>query len=241
MANRSFLIAMPIFFLPEEPVFPNPELAHSSGMLAIGGDLSIERLLAAYNAGIFPWFEDDSELQWFSPPERCVLFLDELKISKSMHQVLKKKTFELKIDTNFDEVIRNCSTIDRPDQDGTWITDGIIAAYTKLHQLGHAHSFETYQGGMLVGGLYGVSIGKAFMGESMFSKTSNASKFAFIKLAEFLKLNGFEFIDCQVYNPHLESLGACVIPRKTFLKKLKLALAQEFDAGNWGRLSNRAE
>ena len=201
---------MPLHVLDDKLWFPPAEDALPDGLLAIGGDLSTERLLLAYSKGIFPWYEDDIPL-WWSPDPRFVLFPEELLISKSMKALLKKGAFQFTCNTNFAEVIHNCKNTNRPGQDGTWITDEVEKAYIKLHQLGYAHSAEAWKDGKLVGGLYGIQLGKVFFGESMFSKESNASKFAFIKLVEKLQKQGIELIDCQVYTEHLESLGARMI------------------------------
>ena len=210
---------MSIFILNNELLFPSVQLAEPDGLLAIGGDLSTERLLLAYRQGIFPWYEGQHIL-WWCPDPRFVLFPDELKESKSMRQLFKKKTFDLRVDTAFSEVIANCKTISRRDQGGTWITDEVKAAYTRLHELGHAHSAEAWSDGELVGGLYGIRMGKVFFGESMFSKKSNASKYAFIQYVQQLRDEGVELIDCQVYTEHLESLGARMIPREEFTSML---------------------
>jgi leucyl/phenylalanyl-tRNA--protein transferase len=198
--------------------FPPAEEALDDGLLAIGGDLSINRLLLAYRSGIFPWFDEEDELpMWWCPDPRFVLFPDELRVSKSMRQLLKKNEFELRVNTAFEEVIAHCRNAERKGQDGTWISDAIINSYTALHMLGYAHSAETWHNGKLVGGLYGIRMGNVFFGESMFSTESNASKFAFIKWVERLKDEGVVLIDCQVYTEHLESLGARMIPREAFL------------------------
>ncbi len=211
---------MPLFALDRELVFPPPELAEPDGLLAIGGDLSIERLLLAYRSGIFPWYEGE-DILWWSPEPRFVLFPENLKVSKSMQQLIKKQAFEFTVNKDFEHVIENCKAIGRKGQDGTWITEEMKDAYTRLHTLGHAHSAEVWQGGELVGGLYGIKMGRLFFGESMFSKISNASKYAFIKYILQLKTEGLVMVDCQVYTAHLESLGASMIPRKNFLRILK--------------------
>ena len=210
---------MSIFILNNELLFPSVQLAEPDGLLAIGGDLSTERLLLAYRQGIFPWYEGQHIL-WWCPDPRFVLFPDELKESKSMRQLFKKKTFDLRVDTAFSEVIANCKTISRRGQESTWITDEVRSAYTRLHELGHAHSAEAWSDGELVGGLYGIRMGKVFFGESMFSKKSNASKYAFIQYVQRLREEGVELIDCQVYTEHLESLGARMIPREAFTSLL---------------------
>lgn len=211
---------MPLFALDKELIFPPVELAEPDGLLAMGGDLSSERLLLAYKKGIFPWYEGEHIL-WWCPDPRFVLFPPELKISKSMKQVLKRNEFEFKTDTAFQQVIRACKTAVRPGQDGTWITDEVERSYTKLFELGYAHSAEAWKNGELVGGLYGILSGNVFFGESMFSKETNASKFAFITYVQQLMKEGIQLIDCQVYTEHLESLGATMISRKEFSTLLK--------------------
>ena len=200
-------------------IFPPVALAEPDGLLAIGGDLSKERLLLAYHNGIFPWYEG-KHILWWSPDPRFVLFPDELKVSKSMRQLIRRETFVFTINKAFSEVIANCRTIARRGQDGTWITEEVKDAYGKLHKEGYVHSAEAWLNGELVGGLYGVRLGKAFFGESMFSKYSNASKYAFIGYVEQLRSEGVELIDCQVYTEHLESLGARMIPRFDFIQRI---------------------
>ena len=200
--------------------FPPVDDAQSDGLLAMGGDLSPERILYAYQHGIFPWFEGDTPL-WWCPDPRFVLFLENLVISKSMLQLIKKNHFQFKTNTSFSAIINNCKTISRNGQAGTWITKEVETAYTHLHHLGHAHCAETWLNGELVGGLYGIRIGNVFFGESMYSKVNNASKFAFILYVELLKKEGVKLIDCQVYTSHLESLGATMITRKKFIELLK--------------------
>lgn len=200
--------------------FPPVEDAQSDGLLAMGGDLSTERILYAYQHGIFPWFVGDIPL-WWCPDPRFVLFPENLLISKSMQQLIKKNLFQFKTNTSFTNVINNCKSLPREGQAGTWITNDVENAYTQLHNLGHAHCAETWLNGELVGGLYGIRLGNVFFGESMFSKTTNASKFAFILYVELLKKEGVQLIDCQVYTSHLESLGAIMIPRKKFIELLK--------------------
>jgi len=206
---------MSLFILDKELSFPPVHLAEPDGLLAIGGDLSAERLLLAYQNGIFPWYEGDHIL-WWCPDPRFVLFPEELKVSKSMQALLKKEEFEFTINKAFADVIHNCKKAKREGQAGTWITDEIEKSYTKMHKLGYAHSAEAWKNGKLVGGLYGIKLGKVFFGESMFSQESNASKYAFIKFVQQLKAEGIELIDCQVYTEHLESLGARMITRKEF-------------------------
>jgi len=206
---------MPVFRLTDKLVFPHPSLADEDGILAVGGDLSCERLLLAYKNGIFPWFSEDEPILWWSPNPRCVLFPKDIKISRSMRKFLKKQLYEVTFDTCFRHVIAMCAKLR---EGNTWITPEIIESYSKLHDLGFAHSVETWYEGRLVGGLYGVSLGKCFFGESMFSTMDNASKIALITLCQKLEEKGFLLIDCQVYSKHLESLGAVNIDRDLFLK-----------------------
>jgi leucyl/phenylalanyl-tRNA---protein transferase len=205
-----------MFILTNEIIFPAVELADEEGLLAIGGDLSTERLLLAYKKGIFPWYNEDEPICWWSPDPRFVLFPQELKVSKSMQTVLNNGSFRFTINKAFDKVIANCKSVTRKGQDGTWIQPEVIDAYTTLHQLGFAVSAEAWAAGELVGGLYGVLLGNIFFGESMFSKKSNASKFAFINFVRHLQKQGIKLIDCQIYTSHLESLGARMIDRKLF-------------------------
>ena len=212
---------MPIQVLTNELWFPPVDEAASDGLLAIGGDLSSERLLLAYCNGIFPWFNEDEPPLWWSPDPRCVLFPQELYVSKSMQQLLNRKTFKLTVNKAFTEVISNCGVQKRKQQNGTWITHEIEDAYTQLHRLGYAVSIEAWKNDELVGGLYGIRMGNLFFGESMFAKVSNASKYAFIAFVQQLQKEGVVLIDCQVYTQHLESLGARMIQRKEFIKVLK--------------------
>lgn len=207
-----------IFELSEDLVFPNPAYAEDDGLLAIGGDLSVERLLLAYSNGIFPWFNDDTPILWYAPHQRFVLFPDEVKISKSMKQILKRQEFQISLNKAFADVITACATINRDGQDGTWITTDMQAAYIKLHEKGYAHAVEVWKDEKLVGGLYGVFINGVFCGESMFAHVSNASKAALIWLCQNLEL---KLIDCQVYTSHLESMGAKMIDRESYLKILQ--------------------
>jgi leucyl/phenylalanyl-tRNA---protein transferase len=208
---------MPLYVLDKDIIFPPAEHADEDGLLAIGGDLSMERLLEAYRHGIFPWYENNYIL-WWCPEPRFVLFPGELKVSNSMKQVIKKEEFEFRINSNFSGVISQCKSISRRGQESTWITEDMRNAYINLHLQGYAHSAETWKNGELVGGLYGIRMGNLFFGESMFSRVSNASKFAFIKYVQQLQSEGVRLIDCQVYTAHLESLGARMIPRKIFLE-----------------------
>lgn len=211
---------MSIFVLEKELYFPPVHLSEPDGLLAMGGDLSPERLILAYRNGIFPWYESDHIL-WWCPDPRFVLLPDEIRVSTSMKKLFNKTNFTFTINKSFKEVIHHCKKVKRKEQDGTWITDEVEKAYCNLHKLGHAHSAETWKDGKLVGGVYGIKMGKVFFGESMFSKESNASKFAFIKYANQLKEEGIELIDCQVYTEHLESMGAKMIERGEFINLLK--------------------
>ena len=207
-----------IFRLDERLIFPDPELAEPDGLLAVGGDLSAERLLLAYSEGIFPWYSDDTPILWYSPHERFVLFPAELNISSSMKRVINSRRFNVTFDTCFADVIEACSSVPRKDQNGTWITADMKAAYIHLHHLGRAHSVEVWQGDDLVGGMYGVAVGDVFCGESMFSKVSNASKMALISL---IKSGKYKLLDCQVHTDHLESMGARMIGRKEYMAMLR--------------------
>lgn len=197
------------------------EDANVEGLLAVGGDLSPERLLLAYRSGIFPWFNEASPILWWSPDPRMVLFPKNIKVSKSMRKVLQGNRFRLTRDTCFERVIQHCAQIKRKGQAGTWITDAMKEAYIELHKRGHARSYEVWEKDTLVGGLYGIDLGHVFCGESMFNKVSNASKYAFIQLARELETKNYTLIDCQVYNEHLESMGAEKMARKEFLRVLK--------------------
>jgi leucyl/phenylalanyl-tRNA--protein transferase len=210
-----------MYFLSKELFFPPVSEANPDGILAIGGDLSPQRLLLAYKSGIFPWFEQGEPIFWWSPSPRMVLFLDELVVSKSMRNILNRDIFKVTFNQNFREVISNCQKIKRDGQNGTWITNDMIEAYCKLHELGIAKSVEVWQNEELVGGLYGIDLGHIFCGESMFSKVSNASKVAFMALVNQLKKDNYKVLDCQVYNEHLESLGCREIDRTDFMEMLK--------------------
>ena len=201
--------------------FPPIETADENGLLAIGGDLSTQRLLLAYRSGIFPWFNEEDPICWWSPHPRFVLFPENLKVSKSMQQVIKKKQFEFTVNKAFADVIMNCKNKNRQGQHGTWITNKMEDAYNKLHQQGCAHSAEAWSNGILVGGLYGIKLGQLFFGESMFSLQSNASKFAFINYVQLLQKENVQLIDCQLHTYHLESLGAKMIDRDLFKKYLE--------------------
>ncbi|MBA8735069.1 leucyl/phenylalanyl-tRNA--protein transferase [Chromobacterium violaceum] len=209
-------------WLGPEPVFPpvSQALSHPNGLLAAGGDLSSRRILAAYSEGIFPWFSDGEPILWWSPAPRMVMFPDELKVSRSLAKTLRNLDYEIRVDSAFPEVMRACAE-PRAGQDGTWIVPEMVAAYCRLHQIGYAHSFETWIDGELAGGLYGVSIGRMFYGESMFSRRRDASKLAFVHMVRHLQAQGVTMIDCQMHTEHLASLGARLISRDVFLATLK--------------------
>ncbi len=210
---------MSLWVLDNELIFPPVNTAESDGLLAIGGDLSPDRLLIAYQNGIFPWYEGEHIL-WWCPDPRFVLFPEEIRINKSVKPLLKRNEFDFSIDKAFSQVIHQCKKVTRAGQEGTWITDEVEKAFKKMHELGYAHSAEVWKNNELVGGLYGIKLGKIFFGESMFSKVSNASRFAFIKYVEQLRLEGIELIDCQIYTEYLESFGARMINRKNFIEQL---------------------
>jgi leucyl/phenylalanyl-tRNA--protein transferase len=224
---------MPIFRLVDEPVFPPPDYADPSGLLAVGGDLSNERLLEAYRVGIFPWYSDDQPILWWSPDPRLILDLKDFKISRSLGKTLKKGVFQVTFDHAFEEVIQACAVVPREAQNGTWITAEMQEAYINLHGLGYAHSVETWFGGQLAGGLYGVSLGKCFFGESMFHLKTDASKIALATLVERLKSWDFHFIDSQMTTEHMVRLGAKELPRRIFLKRLQSALRHPTRRGRW--------
>jgi leucyl/phenylalanyl-tRNA--protein transferase len=208
-----------IFLLTENSIsFPDPTLAEEDGLLAMGGDLSSERLILAYQNGIFPWYSEGEPICWYSPHKRCVIFPNEIIISSSMKKIISKNVFTITTNTAFEEVIENCKTISRKDGQGTWITGEMKAAYINLHHLGFAHSIEAWKNGELVGGMYGVVVNNIFCGESMFSKISNASKAVMIWLC---KNGGYDLLDCQLPNPHLMSMGARMITQNEFIKMLK--------------------
>ena len=224
---------MPVYQLPKEHVFPSPEEADPSGLLAIGGDLSLRRLLLAYCMGIFPWYSGGEPILWWSPDPRLILEPGKIKISRSLRRVLKKGLFQITMDKDFSAVIQCCAAAGRRGDPGTWIVPDMIIAYTRLHAAGFAHSVETRLDGRLVGGLYGVSIGGAFFGESMFSLVSDASKVALVYLAAALRSWNFSLIDCQVTTGHLVSMGAHEVPRRGFLEQLSRALRAATRSGTW--------
>ncbi len=224
---------MTVFRLDHRLVFPPADLADESGLLAVGGDLSAERLKLAYSLGIFPWFDEDLPIMWHSPDPRMVLLPDDLRINRSLRKAIRRAPYRITLDTAFHGVISACASIYRPGQGGTWITDDMIAAYDELHRQGFAHSVEAWLGEELVGGLYGVSLGSAFFGESMFAKAPDASKIAFATLVEQLKAWGVDLVDCQVHTEHLENFGAQEIPRRDFLSRLQTSLKAPHRLGPW--------
>ena len=221
-----------IYQLSNDLIFPDPLLADESGLLAVGGDLDVDRLLLAYSQGIFPWFNPGELIMWWSPAWRPIFIPGEIKISKSLRRTIRKNMFEIRFDTQFGRVIQLCGEL-RKHKEGTWITDEMVESYSLLHKMGYAHSVETYLDGQLVGGLYGVAIGKAFFGESMFHTKSDASKVALVALSENLRKWGFQLIDSQVSNNHLLSLGAMEIHRSVFIDMLQQAIKQEGKPGKW--------
>jgi leucyl/phenylalanyl-tRNA--protein transferase len=225
------------YWLPEDEIsFPHPNYADHQGILAIGGDLSPQRILLAYANGIFPWYNEDEPIIWWSPDPRFVLYPSKLKVSKSMRKVLRDNLFDITYDQSFKEVITACCKTPRQGQTGTWITADMIDAYCELHRLGFAHSVEVWQSGELVGGLYGIGLGRCFCGESMFTSVSNASKAGFITFVKQLETLGFDLIDCQTHSKHLESLGAENISRERFLKYLEKNQHRETIRGSWNNL-----
>ena len=210
-----------MYFLSKDLFFPPVQLADRSGILAVGGDLSTERLILAYKSGIFPWFDADEPILWWAPNSRMVLFPSEFVVSKSLRKIIKSNVFKVTFNQNFRQVISNCQKIDRKGQNGTWISDDILNSYGILHDMGIAKSVEVWQNDQLVGGLYGIDLGHVFCGESMFSHVSNASKIAFAALVNDLKTKNYKLLDCQVHNDHLESLGCYEISRANFMEILK--------------------
>ncbi|MHB1950861.1 MAG: leucyl/phenylalanyl-tRNA--protein transferase [Acidiferrobacteraceae bacterium] len=223
-----------MFVLPAgDPVFPSPRLASQEGLLAVGGDLSPGRLLAAYRSGIFPWYNPGQPILWWSPDPRAVLFPDRLHISRSLRKTLRSGRYSVTFDTAFTDVIEACAGAPRLRGTGTWITGEMQHAYSRLHRLGYAHSVETWAGGRLAGGLYGVALGRAFFGESMFSLAPDASKVALVQLVTQLRAWGYRMIDCQMHSPHLTSLGASDLSRDEFLLLLEDCLAEPTPPGRW--------
>lgn len=215
---------MTVYRLTGKIAFPPPELADDDGLLAVGGDLSVDRLMLAYSMGIFPWYSGNSPILWWSPNPRLVLFPQELKVSRTLRQTVKKGLYRVTSNVAFEDVIRSCAAIPRKGQEGTWITEDMIRAYIRLHQAGYAHSIEAWAGGELAGGFYGIILGRAFFGESMFAKKSDASKVAFVTYVTQLAEKDFAMIDCQVATDHLKRFGAREIPRADFMEHLQKAL-----------------
>lgn len=224
---------MAVFQLADNLIFPPPELAEDNGLLAIGGDLSIERILLAYSMGIFPWYSEGEPVLWWSPSPRLILIPDEFAMSRSLRQTIRRGVYKTTFDTAFADVIKNCAMVRRKSEGGTWITSEMIDAFTGLHNAGYAHSVESWHEGRLAGGLYGIAIGGAFFGESMFAEMSNASKVAFAALVEKLTEWDYKFIDCQVTTKHLMSLGAKEVSRTSFTRLLKEALKMPTPPGKW--------
>ena len=224
---------MPVFRLSARLAFPPPELADESGLLAVGGDLRPERLLLAYSLGIFPWYSEGLPILWYSPDPRLVLEAGDLVVSRSLEKTIRRGRYRVTLDTAFDRVIRACAESPRPGQQGTWITEDMERAYRHLHELGYAHSAEAWLDDQLVGGLYGVSLGAAFFGESMFARAGDASKVAFVTLVEQLDRWGIDLVDCQVHTEHLARFGAAEWPRERFLRRLADALEQPTRSGRW--------
>ena len=228
---------MPVFYLSEnKQTFPPPFLADQTGLLAVGGDLSVQRLITAYSAGIFPWYNDDEPILWWSPDPRLVLFPDEIHISRSLAKAIRKNVYEISVDKAFRDVITKCRDVHTETKSGTWLVDEMLDAYVLLHELGYAHSVEAWKDEELVGGLYGVSIGKCFFGESMFSTVDNSSKVAFAVFTKWLATMGFEMIDCQVATKYLSSFGAREISRKEFLGLLSKTVVKPGIIGRWTSL-----
>lgn len=224
---------MPVFVLSEALAFPPPRLATPEGLLAAGGDLSPERLLLAYRTGIFPWYSDDEPILWWSPDPRLVLYPRDVHISRSLAKVIRRGDFTLSLDRAFERVIRACASVRDRSGEGTWIVPDMVEAYCGLHGRGYAHSVEAWQGQRLAGGLYGVSLGRGFFGESMFARVANASKVALAALAAYLESEGFDFIDCQVTTGHLQRMGAREIPRELYLEELRRSLQAPSRVGKW--------
>ena len=225
---------MPVYQLnSDEIAFPHPRLASENGLLAVGGELTPDWLVLAYQNGIFPWFEEEGEFYWYSPDPRFVLFPDDLKVHKSMRSIFNNNRFRYTLDTAFEEVIGRCAQSPRQGQFGTWISSAFLKGYSQLHELGIAHSVEVWEEEELIGGLYGIGLGKIFFGESMFAEVSNASKAGFITLVRALKQSGYKLIDCQAPTPHLASLGATNIPREDFLERLHQNALEKTAVGKW--------
>ena len=224
---------MPVFLLADKIAFPSPHLASGEGLLAVGGDLSQRRLLLAYRMGIFPWFSDDEPIMWWSPDPRLVLYPHEIRVSKTLQKIIKKNMFQITMDSAFVQVINSCAQVRLQNKERTWIVKDMIDAYCELHESGFAHSVEAWYENELAGGIYGVSLGRCFFGESMFTRVSNASNVALVKLVEYLNALSFDFLDCQVTTEHLIRLGAREIPRIRFLKQLERSLEAPTNRGKW--------
>ena len=224
---------MPVYRLPKQHAFPPPEEAEESGLLAVGGDLDPARVLLAYYSGIFPWYSEGEPVLWWSPDPRMVLRPSELRIPRSLKKKIRRGDYSVTMNQAFKEVIRKCRSINRPSQSGTWITEDMIHCYEQLHQMGFAHSVETWEDGVLVGGLYGVSIGTFFAGESMFALRPDASKFALVALCRQLGRWQFPFIDCQMHTEHLARFGATEISRSGFLEALKASVQRHSTSKKW--------
>jgi len=226
---------MPLFRLSKKLEFPPAWLARSDGLLCIGGDLSPERLVLAYKNGIFPWFSKDEPILWWSPDPRLILLPQNIKISKSLNKKIKKNTYRVTVDTAFEQTIRSCAKPRKNEHEGTWLVDEMVDSYIKLHTLGYAHSIETWRKNELVGGLYGICLGKSFFGESMFSSESDVSKIALVALSNHLKKHEFDLIDCQVTTNHLLSLGAIEISRNAFLDIILESVKKKEDINTWSQ------
>lgn len=224
---------MPVYRLSREIVFPSPHEAEPNGLLAVGGDLGSARLLLAYSMGIFPWYGEGQPILWWSPDPRCVLDLDDFHVSRRLRRVMNQEKFRVTFDEDFPGVIRACASVERPGQEGTWITPEMVRAYVRLHEAGLAHSAECWLGEDLAGGIYGIALGRGFFGESMFHREADASKVALARLVDRLAGWGFHFIDAQVTTSHMLSLGAREVPRTAFLKSLDAALRHPTQRGSW--------
>ena len=224
---------MPVFRIPDEHLFPHPSLAEPDGLLGVGGDLHVSRLMLAYANGIFPWYNQGQPILWFSPDPRYVLRPEDLHVSRSLKKRIRRCDYEIRLDSAFTEVLRGCKEMYRPGQRGTWITSDMEEAYNELHRLGYAHSAEAWLDGELVGGLYGVALGGLFSGESMFARKSDSSKVAFVWLVRQLQAWGFSLIDCQVRTEHLARFGAVELPRERYLEQLRALIHQRGQPGLW--------
>jgi leucyl/phenylalanyl-tRNA--protein transferase len=224
---------VPVYRIPEQHLFPHPELAEAGGLLGVGGDLDPDRLLLGYSMGIFPWYSEDQPILWFSPDPRFILHPRDLRVQRSLRKRIRRGDYQITMDRAFEQVISSCQKVPRPGQSGTWITQEMREAYIELHRRGFAHSVEAWEGEELVGGLYGVSIGSLFSGESMFARRPDASKIAFVWLVEQLRDWGFKLIDCQVFTQHLERFGALNVPRSRYLAQLPELVETGHHPGPW--------